>query len=83
MTATYESLPQVVITSSPAGLPIHVDGRDCSTPCTVDKAAGSEVSVRASKLIAMTPQTRYEFQGWGDTESDTRVISLAPTNPWN
>ena len=76
MTATYESLPQVVITSSPAGLPIHVDGRDCSTPCTVDKAAGSEVSVRASKLIAMTPQTRYEFQGWGDTESDTRVISL-------
>jgi len=76
MTATYEALPQVVISSSPTGLPIHVDGRDCSTPCTVDKAAGSEVSVRASKVISMSPQTRYEFQGWGYTETNTRVISL-------
>jgi uncharacterized protein (TIGR03437 family) len=76
MTATYEALPQVVITSIPSGLPVNVDGRDCPTPCTVDKAAGSEVQVRAARTISMSPQSRYEFQGWGDSASNSRVITL-------
>ena len=75
-TAVYEALPQVIITSSPSGLSINVDGRDCLTPCTVDKAAGTQVSILAGKYISLTPQTRYEFQGWGDSESPARLITL-------
>jgi uncharacterized protein (TIGR03437 family) len=76
LTAIYEALPQLVITSNPTGLGLNVDGKDCATPCTLDKAAGSQISVRAGRTIAVTPQTRYEFQGWSDGGPNNRVIAL-------
>lgn len=76
LTAEYESLPQVVITSNPAGLPIRVDGTDCRTPCTLDKRAGSQIQVTAPERVPLTPQTRYQFQGWTDGGEASRIVSF-------
>ncbi len=75
-TAEYQAVPQLYISSSPAGLPIRVDGVDCRTPCTLDKAAGSDVTVSAPAKISITPQSRYELQGWNDGGDATRIVNM-------
>lgn len=75
-TAEYEALPQVVISSTPSGLPIRVDGANCQTPCTIDKPAGTEIQVSAPEHIGVTPQARYQFQGWTDGAEASRVVSM-------
>jgi uncharacterized protein (TIGR03437 family) len=76
LTAEYEAQPQVQITSTPAGLPLIVDGAECTTPCTVDKAPGTELRVTAPNHISVTPQSRYQFQGWGDSDASSRTITM-------
>jgi uncharacterized protein (TIGR03437 family) len=66
VTANYNVLPQVRISSSPAGLNVNVDGVACPTPCVVDRAAGSQMQVSASPSIPASPGSRFDFNGWSD-----------------
>ncbi|MDQ6760502.1 MAG: hypothetical protein M3Z32_11665 [Acidobacteriota bacterium] len=64
--ANYDGLGRVVVQSSPGALKIQVDGADCSTPCTVDRVAGTSLRVTAPSLIALDDDTRLEFSNWSD-----------------
>ncbi|MEO5926064.1 MAG: hypothetical protein ABIR70_19745 [Bryobacteraceae bacterium] len=64
VTATFEVLGQVQITTTPPGLTINVDGAECTTPCSFDKEAGAALSVTAAKNVPLGESSRYDFQTW-------------------
>ena len=74
LTAEYEAQPQVLLISNPPGLSLRIDGADCATPCTLDKAPGTQVRITAPKTISVTPQSRYELIGWNDGEAPERTV---------
>ncbi|BDC50386.1 hypothetical protein F183_A27020 [Bryobacterales bacterium F-183] len=76
LTAEYEAQPQLVITSNPPGLSLRVDGANCATPCTLDRAPGAQVRVMAPQTISITPQSRYELIGWNDGEASERMVTF-------
>ncbi len=64
VSATFEVLGQVQVTTTPPGLSIKVDGTDCTTPCTFDKEAGQSLGVTAAKNVPLGENSRYDFQAW-------------------
>jgi uncharacterized protein (TIGR03437 family) len=77
VTATYQELAQVTINTSPQGLSITVDGTACSTPCVINKTAGSTSQVTIPQSIAASAGSRYDFTGWSDGISTlARTISF-------
>ncbi|HUS06608.1 MAG TPA: hypothetical protein VMZ52_09945 [Bryobacteraceae bacterium] len=74
--ATYEALPRVVIQSSAPGVPIKVDGVDCMTPCSIDRAPGAQVQLSAADLIKVGDSSRLEFIGWGDASRPERSVTF-------
>jgi len=77
LTALYEPVGQVTITSVPAGLSLQVDGASCMTPCVVEKNAGVTIGVTAPQIANAGDQSRLVFQGWGDSSSGARSIELS------
>jgi uncharacterized protein (TIGR03437 family) len=75
-TATYEALPQLTITSNPAGLTLTADGQACRTPCVLDRAAGSQVVLSAPLRIAVSDRVRWDLQGWSDGGEATRTVTF-------
>ena len=89
MIANYDGLGRVVVQTSPPGLKVQVDGADCATPCTFDRAAGSSLRVTAPSSIALSDDIRLDLGNWSDAgaadhvytfDSDSRVIT-AVYNP--
>jgi uncharacterized protein (TIGR03437 family) len=77
VTATFEVLGQVQVTTNPPGLTVKVDGADCTTPCSVDKEAGQTVNVTASKNLSLGEQSRYDFTNWlGGTDALAQPITF-------
>jgi uncharacterized protein (TIGR03437 family) len=75
--ANYTSLPQVTINSSPSGLSFTIDGNACTTPCVVNRAAGSQMTVVAPSSVPATQASRYDFLGWADgVTGTTRQVSF-------
>ncbi|MEI9813376.1 MAG: hypothetical protein WDO18_12355 [Acidobacteriota bacterium] len=64
ITANYELLGQLSITSPVPGLQMMVNGTACTTPCLFDDAAGTNFSVDAPKNVAIGDSSRYEFEAW-------------------
>lgn len=64
LTAYFEVLGQITITTNPPGLPVQVDGADCATPCTFDQGAGQTLSVSAPAHIQFGESSRYDFTAW-------------------
>src|SRR5262249_1018991 len=64
MTATYQILGQVQISSSPSGLTFNVDGAPCTTPCTVNHLPGTQINVAIPSSIPSTATSRYDFDSW-------------------
>ena len=71
VTATYTSLEQVTVNSSPAGLTFAIDGANCTTPCVINKAAGSTSQVTIPGSIPNGAGSRYDFSGWNDGSTAT------------
>lgn len=67
ITANWELLGQIQVTSTPPGLPMTVDGQTCTTPCVVDKSAGQGLTFRADQNIAFGQESRYVFSSWTGT----------------
>jgi len=74
--AVYELMASVTFNTVPPGLPLQVDGASCDTPCTIDKAAGSSVSVIAAAVRKADDRSRLAFQGWNDSTEANRAIVL-------
>ena len=71
LTATYDPRSRILLSSTPAGLVLSVDGADCHTPCEVDRGVGSTVHLSAPPSIPTNDGTRLDFSGWEGTGSAT------------
>jgi uncharacterized protein (TIGR03437 family) len=80
MTATYQELGQIQVTSTPAGLALSVNGSPCPAPCIVNQLPGSQMTVTAPASIPNTPQSRYDFDSWagsaGSGTSNTVTLTF-------
>ncbi|MCP5115418.1 MAG: hypothetical protein GY953_31710 [bacterium] len=77
LTARFDLLSQVVIESDPLGTPVEVNGETCSTPCSLDRADGTEVQVIAPARRTISNVHRLDFNSWSDGGSRERVVTLS------
>ncbi len=77
LTATYQALGQLHLSSVPPGLSFTVDGTPCTTPCILNRASGTQIQVVAPASIASTQVSRYDFDSWSDgTASGSVQVSF-------
>ncbi len=62
VTANYHVLPQVRISSSPAGLNVNVDGVACPTPCVVDRTSRIDDAGIGPPLDPRVTRLPFRFQ---------------------
>lgn len=76
LTAEYEPLGQVTLRSEPDGVLFQVGETECHTPCTLDRAAGTRVTVRAASQQEYGEDIRAQFSGWTDgvEESERELV---------
>ena len=67
------------ITTSPAGLPLTVDGSACSAPCMFQWTPGTSHTLAASSLIAGGTGVQYVFSNWSDSGGVSHTIT-APSS---
>lgn len=84
VTAYYEPLGLIKITSNPTGMVLDVNGNNCTTPCSFDGEPGATLSVTAPDQVSKNEASRYEFFAWAERDDnltqtltfDTEVQSL-------
>jgi len=76
MAASYARMPQVQVTSAPAGLTLSVNGSACTTPCVMNLPAGTQFLVAAPASIPVTGGARYDFVSWSDGGTATHSVTL-------
>ncbi len=64
--ANYTGLSRIVVQSSPPGLQLQLDGAPCQSPCTADRANGSQVHVIAPLSVMASDGSRLDFASWSD-----------------
>jgi uncharacterized protein (TIGR03437 family) len=74
--AVYEPLSRLTIETSPAGVPLTVDGVECRGACTFDRAPGTKLSIRAPMSVSLSDTSRMDFAGWADGGEPERVVTL-------
>jgi len=81
-TANYQVGGALSIKSTPAGVPVEIDGQACPTPCSIGRAIGATVRVKAPPYTSPGDGSRLDFLRWSDSTAAERVITLAaqPTN---
>lgn len=79
LTAEYDLLGRTVLTSSPLGVKLRVDGQECATPCVLDRPNGTSVSVSAPQSKLLNSEERLEFSGWSDGGAQERTITVENT----
>ena len=77
LVAEYELLGQLVVKSEPGSLPFKVDGQECSTPCVLDRAAGSQVSITPVVEQEVSPETKIEMTGWENGSAGDRAYTFS------
>ena len=76
LTANYSVLSRVLVQSSPTAMTVQVDGQSCQTPCTVDRASGTQVHVTAQTQIGMGPAARLDFVAWSDGGASDHTFTV-------
>jgi uncharacterized protein (TIGR03437 family) len=76
LVATYEPLNKVQIETNPAGLPVVVDGRECPTPCIVERLATESIAVTPVPSVTQADVLRLEFANWSDGAATERQIGF-------
>jgi uncharacterized protein (TIGR03437 family) len=74
-TANYKLAGSITIQSSPAGVPIQVDGQACTTPCNVIRAIGATVQISAPANSSPSDGVRLDFLGWADNAAPSRTLT--------
>jgi uncharacterized protein (TIGR03437 family) len=75
VTATFEPVAQISITSSHPGVPVQVDGAECATPCSLDRPIGATIQLQAPQVLPVADGTRHIFEAWSDLAEATRTIT--------
>jgi uncharacterized protein (TIGR03437 family) len=75
--ANYSALGQVKILTNPPGVKIQADGADCTTPCTLDRNAGTKIAISAPASIPQDANSRLDFLGWNDSTAPTRDFTFS------
>ena len=79
VTALYEPIGEIKVSSSPAGLRIMVNGQECSTPCALDRNIGTEVQVSVPETAERGDGGRLVFQSWSDGASrERKLVAVSP-----
>jgi uncharacterized protein (TIGR03437 family) len=73
LTATYQILGQVQITTTPLGLKITVDGSECTTPCTFDRESGAQLQAAVPRTVPTSALARYEFEAWTNGQTTPAI----------
>jgi uncharacterized protein (TIGR03437 family) len=77
ITANYQLLGQVQVTSTPPGLSFMVDGASCTTPCVLNQTSGTQTKVTIPNSIAASNSIRYDFDNWsGGTNATTLTATF-------
>ncbi|MGJ5820126.1 InlB B-repeat-containing protein [Paludibaculum fermentans] len=66
MIAQYEMLGQLSIQSDPAALTFDVSGATCTTPCVLDRPAGTSITVTPVPEMPYSADTKATLLGWAD-----------------
>jgi uncharacterized protein (TIGR03437 family) len=77
LTATYQPLGRVTVTSAPSGLALTVNGKVCQSPCTFDGESGTQLSISAPASIGLTDSSRLDFAGWTDSNATDRIVTMS------
>ena len=77
MTAVYSGLGQLKITTNPSGIKIKVDATECLTPCTVDRDAGTEITIVAPQSVQVDDVNRLDFLGWSDNGASAHTVKVS------
>jgi len=77
LTANYELLPRVTITTNQPASRILIDGLACEMPCALDRPNGSTVALEATATIAFGADSRAEFASWNDSGERIRTLAFA------
>ena len=75
-TATYSALGQVRVLTNPIGMKVKLDGVECTTPCSLDRAAGTEIGIEAPPSTPINELSRMDFLGWSDGGSPVRTFTF-------
>ena len=76
LTATYQPMGRLTVTSSLPGLSVQVDGSACNTPCDIQRPLNSQVKVSAPASLPLSPGSRADFLGWSDGVAGDHSITL-------
>ncbi len=79
MTANYQILGQIQVTSTPPGLTLNVNGAACATPCTVSGPPGTQLQVSAPASIPSTQVSRYNFDSWAGSAGNGTAGNMSLT----
>lgn len=71
LVAQYELLGRLSIQSEPAALSFDVSGTPCTTPCVLDRPAGTAVTITPLPEMIYSPDTKAALQGWADGTGST------------
>jgi uncharacterized protein (TIGR03437 family) len=74
--ARYERLGRIIVDSSPPGIAVSVAGAECVTPCTLDRPAGTVVSIGVPAVSPLTGDSRLDFAGWHDGAARERSVTF-------
>lgn len=66
MIAQYELLGQLSIQSEPGALTFNVSGANCTTPCVLDRPAGTSITITPLPEMPFSPDTKALLLGWAD-----------------
>ena len=83
ITATYQPVAEVNITSVPPGITIQVDNTTCSTPCVLPRDVGTRLNIVAPPLVAAGDASRLVFQSWSDNPAASRTLLANTATPVN
>ena len=81
ITAVYQPVAQVNITSVPPGIPIQIDGNTCSAPCSVQRDVGARLNIVAPEISPIGEGSRLVFQGWSDSVASSRPLLASTGDP--
>src|ERR1019366_7510861 len=78
LTATFSVLPTTIVTTSPPGLLITVDGAQYTSPQSFNWTAGTGHTVAVSATQG-SRSVRYTFGNWGDSGAISHTVTAPST----
>jgi len=76
MTANFSVLSRVLVQSSPSGISVQVDGKTCTTPCTIDRPSGAQLRVTAPTTLSLGDSARMDFASWSDNAASDHTFTI-------